>query len=53
MMRRKTKMNNQKYGQEFLSKKEFLKWIEKNEKKINWDFGLWVEWYVEGDEEDV
>ena len=44
-------MNSQKYGQEFMSKKELLEWIEKNKDKINWDFGVWVEWYKINDED--
>jgi hypothetical protein len=53
MRRRKRKMNNQKYGQEFSSKKRLLEWIEKNADKITWDYGVWVEWYEEDDEENV
>lgn len=52
LKRRKMMMNSRKYGQEFMTKKDFLKWFEKNAKKINWDFGFWVEWYIEGDVEE-
>lgn len=45
-------MNNQKYGQEFSSKKRLLEWVEKNADKIIWDYGVWVEWYEEDEEED-
>lgn len=45
-------MNNQKYGQEFSSKKRLLEWIEKNAAKINWDYGVWLEWYEEEDDQD-
>ena len=35
-----------------MSKRQFLQWFEKNAYKINWDFDLWVEWYVEEDTEE-
>ncbi len=45
-------MSSQKYGQEFMTKKDFLQWFEKNARKINWDFGFWVEWYNEEDTDE-
>ena len=52
LKRRKTMVSSQKYGQEFMSKNEFLQWFEKNARKINWDFGFWAEWYNEEDADE-
>ena len=52
LKRRKMMMSSQRYGQEFMTKKEFLQWFEKNARKINWDFGFRVEWYNEEDADE-
>lgn len=46
-------MNRQLYGKTFSSKKEFFKWLEENEEKIDWDYDVEFEWYWKVDEENV
>lgn len=44
--------NNQMYGKTFHSKKQFLKWIEENEDKIDWDAYVEFAWYYKEEEDD-
>ena len=38
-------MEKDLYGKTFYSKKEFLKWLEENEDKIDWDYDVEFDWY--------
>jgi hypothetical protein len=43
-------MNKQMYGKEFCSKRQFLKWLEENEDKIEWEDGVEFSWYYKDEE---
>ena len=42
----------QMYGQTFHSKREFFKWMEENEDKIDWDEDVELGCYYKEDEEE-
>ena len=44
-------MNRQMYGKTFSSKKEFFKWLEENEDRIDWDYDVELGWYWKDDKE--
>jgi hypothetical protein len=47
------KMAKQMYEHTFSSKKEFFKWLEENEDKIDWDWEVEFAWYwKEKDDEE-
>lgn len=41
-----------KYGQPFATKKHLLEWLETEGDKIDWDEGIWLEWYYKKEEEE-
>ena len=51
MWRVKMMMNRQMYGKTFSSKKEFFKWLEENEDRIDWDYDVELGWYWKDDDE--
>lgn len=51
MWKMKMMMNRQMYGKTFSSKKEFFKWLEENEDRIDWDYDVELGWYWKDDDE--
>ena len=44
--------NKQMYGKTFSSKKEFLKWFEEYEDKIDWDYDVELSWFWNEEDEE-
>ncbi len=45
-------MNKQMYGKTFSSKKEFLKWFEEHEDKIDWDYDVEFSWFWKEEDDE-